>query len=424
VPDWPQVPHDAGDVIELARRVGIEAAPFAVGHDREGTFVHEGYEAIRASGYAKVSVPKELGGGGHGLDTICRAQAMLAGHCANTALAIAMHHHNVLALVWRWRTGAHGIESLLSRVVDEGLLLATSGTMDQSRVDVSAVPTEGGFVVNGRKGLVSGAPGVDLIGTVAAIGSGSGRHLVSVYIPMKDPGIEILPTWDGMGMRGSGSNAVQITDVFVPTENVVGLRGWGRPAIRRSDDPDLDDLDIPRFSPGLYFALPVIASVYLGIAAGARDRALKAVLGTRKDDDPGTERLAGVMTQELRTAWWALEGVIRETTDESIVEESQFTTTMLGKRQVVLSSIAVVEAAIAMLGTAAYLRDKPFEQALRDVRAGITHPLAPESTLVYTGRVALALTARRGAAGSSGERRSIPPVPPPRSGSPERPNGE
>jgi hypothetical protein len=35
------------------------------------------------------------------------------------------------------------------------------------------------------------------------------------------------------------------------------------------------------------------------------------------------------------------------------------------------------------------MRSLPFEQALRDVRAGITHPLAPEKTLLEIGRSAL-----------------------------------
>jgi hypothetical protein len=35
------------------------------------------------------------------------------------------------------------------------------------------------------------------------------------------------------------------------------------------------------------------------------------------------------------------------------------------------------------------MRSLPFEQALRDVRAGITHPLSPEKTLEEVGRSAL-----------------------------------
>ena len=42
-----------------------------------------------------------------------------------------------------------------------------------------------------------------------------------------------------------------------------------------------------------------------------------------------------------------------------------------------------------LLGSRSYMRALPFEQALRDVRAGITHPLSPEKTLLEVGRSAL-----------------------------------
>jgi alkylation response protein AidB-like acyl-CoA dehydrogenase len=62
---------------------------------------------------------------------------------------------------------------------------------------------------------------------------------------------------------------------------------------------------------------------------------------------------------------------------------------MVAKRHVILSSIRIVELAMEMLGSMSYMRDQPFEQALRDVRAGITHPLSPEATLEEVGASAL-----------------------------------
>jgi acyl-CoA dehydrogenase len=95
------------------------------------------------------------------------------------------------------------------------------------------------------------------------------------------------------------------------------------------------------------------------------------------------------MTQELRTGWWVLDSLVRETTDDSLGTQRQANDTLLAKRQIVLSSVAVVEAAIEMLGARSYMRDQPFEQALRDLRAAITHPLPPELTLTFVGRSVL-----------------------------------
>jgi acyl-CoA dehydrogenase len=102
--------------------------------------------------------------------------------------------------------------------------------------------------------------------------------------------------------------------------------------------------------------------------------------------DPIQQRTAGLLTHEFRSAWWALDALIDDTTDESVGTEDHFIVTMLAKRQVILSSIRIVELAMELLGSRSYMRSLPFEQALRDVRAGITHPLAPERTLVEIGK--------------------------------------
>jgi len=124
-----------------------------------------------------------------------------------------------------------------------------------------------------------------------------------------------------------------------------------------------------------------------------RDRALRLAAtstGTNTGTpDPSQQRLAGLMTQEFRTARWALDAYLAETTDDSIGSEPLFITAMLAKRHIVLASIRVVELAMELLGSRSYLRALPFEQALRDVRAGITHPLPPERTLLEVGRSVL-----------------------------------
>jgi acyl-CoA dehydrogenase len=44
-----------------------------------------------------------------------------------------------------------------------------------------------------------------------------------------------------------------------------------------------------------------------------------------------------------------------------------------------------------LAGGASFYRSSPLERAYRDVRAGKYHPLTPDLTLVYAGRLALGL---------------------------------
>ncbi len=419
------------DLLSTARRIGAAAAPHAARHDREASFVTEGYEAIRATGFGAIAVPGELGGGGHDLAAVCAAQATLARYCANTSLAISMHQHNVLTLAWRWRLGDLAVEPVLRRIVSEGLILASSGAADPANPGITASPAEGGVLVSGRKRFCSGVPGADAVVTMARVDDDARPWTTTVLIPMPAPGAEIIPDWDAMGMRGSGSNPVSFSKVFVPAANIIdfaplrpGPSGPASPAPLRPEPfgpaslapfgpaslgpsgpaslaPDRAPRRVPPAAPGdsdqqpaghrlpgLQIALAVIASVYLGAAGAMRDRALRLAAETGKAD-PAQQRIAGLLTQEYRSARWALDAYIAATTDDSVGSERHFITAMLAKRQVVLASIRVVELAMELLGSRSYLRALPFEQALRDVRAGITHPLSPEKTLLEVGRSAL-----------------------------------
>jgi len=403
-PSHKQVPQTLAEVMSVVRQIGEAAQPHAARHDREGSFVEEGYEAIRASAYGLIAVPTELGGGGHDLATVCRAQATLARYCTNTALAIAMHQHNVLALAWRWRLGDRAVERTLRRVAYGDLILSSSGAADPTNPGVTGTPVDGGLLVTGRKRFVSGVPGADVVATMAIIDDGDQRWTTTVLIPTSDPGTEIIPEWDAMGMRGSGSNPVSFSEVFVPDKNILnfgplwaltgrpgaggGGGGGGQPDDEPGDDPPGDQREAGHRLPALQIALAVIASVYLGAAGAMRDRALRITARSGRADAV-QERIAGLLTQEFRSAWWALDALIDATDDDSLGTETHFVTTMLAKRQVILSSIRIVELAMELLGSRTYMRSLPFEQALRDVRAGITHPLSPEKTLLEVGRSAL-----------------------------------
>jgi alkylation response protein AidB-like acyl-CoA dehydrogenase len=381
------------DLLAMAREIGTAAAPHAARHDRDASFVTEGYEAIRASGFGTVAVPAELGGGGTDLAAVCAAQAVLARYCASTSLAISMHQHNVLTLAWRWRLGDREVEPTLRRIAAGGLILSSSGAADPANPGVTAVPADGGLLVSGRKRFCSGVPGADAVLTQARVDDGTEPWTATVLIPMPSQGAQIIPDWDAMGMRGSGSNPVSFSKVFVPESGIIELAPVrSLPGRTPPAEPDGEPPTEPRTAghrlPGLQIALAVIASVYLGAAGAMRDRALR-IASARDAADPAQQRIAGLLTQEYRSARWALDAYIADTTDDAVGSERHFVTAMLAKRQVVLSSIRVVELAMELLGSRSYLRALPFEQALRDVRAGITHPLTPEKTLLEVGRSAL-----------------------------------
>jgi acyl-CoA dehydrogenase len=367
-------PHGREDderFVPLAAELGARFAAAASSHDRENRFVADNYAALRESGYTVLPIPEELGGHGASLRQLCFAEAELARHCASTALAIAMHLHPVASAVYRWRRGAPGAEALLRRVAAERLIVCSSGASDFTHPSGTAEPRDGGYAVSGRKVFCSQAPAGDLLASAAVL---DGEVLV-FFAPMRDPGVRVLDTWDTLGMRATASHDVVLEGVHVPDAQVVARRPLGR-------------LDATLRANYLH-AIPIITAVYLGIAAGARDEAVRLALARDRAGDRLVQRQVGEMDVRLRTGWWSLLGALDDFRDEPSAEAMN--AVWIAKHHGTLGAVDVVDRAMELAGGASFYRTSPLERAYRDVRAGKYHPLTPELTLVYAGRLALGL---------------------------------
>ncbi|HEX6167948.1 MAG TPA: acyl-CoA dehydrogenase family protein [Acidimicrobiales bacterium] len=377
----PSRPDDE-QFVGLAAEIGAVAAAHAAEHDRDASFVSEAYEVMRANGYLTLSVPTELGGLGATLRQVCYAQAELARHDGATALASAMHQYLTALQAFRYRGGAPDAEGVLRRVANENLIIATSGGSDWLWPTTTAVVADGdgNLRVNGRKAFCSQSPEATVLATSAVVGQpGDGAEVLHFSVPLSADGVSIDETWDTMGMRGTASHDLVLDDVVVPADRVAARRPYG-------------ELAPPVIAAGSHFA-PVGAATYFGIAAGARDVAVEAALAGARGERPLAElprvhRQVGLMDAKLRVAWWALLGALDEMAD-FVPTPAAMATLMLAKRQVVTDAIAVVDLAMDVLGGRAYFRRSPLERAYRDVRAGTFHPLSPELTLSYAGKLAL-----------------------------------
>jgi acyl-CoA dehydrogenase len=370
--------------VALAAEVGAGCALHAAQHDQDNTFVAENYDALRAAGYMRLAVPTELGGLGASMRQVCYAQAELAKHCGSTALAINMHVYNTMVVTYRYRHGTPTADGLLRRVATEGAVLMTSGGSDGIWPSATATRVDGGYRVTGRKVFCSQAPAADLLSTAAVYEDpGEGMTVLGVTVPMTSEGVRIIETWDTMGMRGTSSHDVQLTEVFVPDQAIAVRRPWGKvDASLRS---------------ALIHITPTTSAVYLGIAMGARDEALRTIAqrksgrGDAMANDPLAQRHVGLMDYRLKTAWWSVMGALDELGDDYQIGEREVGLVQLARRDAMSAAQEVVDTAMETLGGSSYFRRSPLERAYRDVRAGRFHPFAPEKVLLYAGRQALEL---------------------------------
>ena len=199
--------------------------------------------------------------------------------------------------------------------------------------------------------------------------------MLHFFVPITAPGLRIVETWKVHGMRASGSNDIVLEDVFVPDAAIGGRRTKGRWH--------------PLFHIISMVALPLIYSVYVGIAEAARDLALKGVSEAARHD-PLVQSAAGSLDTMLATARMALADMLAATAGEPGPETTVRITT--GRQIAGEAAICTVEFAMEMAGGRGYFRVAGLERLFRDVQAARYHPLKTADQRLLAGRLALGVS--------------------------------
>ncbi|WP_433872527.1 acyl-CoA dehydrogenase family protein [Saccharopolyspora sp. CA-218241] len=119
--------------------------------------------------------------------------------------------------------------------------------------------TDLGFRLSGRWKFASGCMGADLLGVgMPGDDASAGKPRTAVLSPEQ---VEIVPEWDVVGMRGTGSFDLVVDGVEVPRE-------W---TFVRGGEPTVDD-PLYRY-PTIAYAAQVLAVVGAGVARAALDHA-------------------------------------------------------------------------------------------------------------------------------------------------------
>ena len=205
-----------------------------------------------------------------------------------------------------------GAEALLRTVAEQGARATCRRAARTSRdPNGTATKVDGGYRVSGRKVFASQAPVGDVLSSFFTYEDPEeGARVLAMGIPFTADGFEIVETWDTMGMRGTGSHDLELTDVFVSDAQVMSNRPWG------VIDPPLMVI--------LSHAMPVIAAVYLGVAEAARDRLLAMIRDTDKATD--ADRAAPGRARRLQAPRRALEPVRRRSRRSVTTRRRRWTT--------------------------------------------------------------------------------------------------
>lgn len=356
----------------------------AAGYDRDNAFFTEDLAELAAAGYLKALVPTRLGGLGLSLTDVVHDQLALAKAAPATALAVNMH------LVWTGIAktlldrGDDSLEFVL-REAAEGEVFAFA--ISEAGNDLvlfgsktEAKPLPGGdYAFTGTKIFTSLSPAWTRLGLFGLdTESTDAPKLVHAFVTREAPGINTaaittLSDWDTVGMRASQSNSTRLDGAVAEASRV----------IRRLDPgPNVDPLIFAIFA---NFEI-LVASVYTGIGERALELAVESATGRTlkrtgepKSNDPVTRwKLANAaIAQDALLP--QLEELSRDL-DGGVDRGDQWFRALVGlKSRATRTAKDVVDAAIGVVGGAAFTNSSELGRLYRDVLAGGFHPSNEDS---------------------------------------------
>lgn len=364
------------DLEALADTVSHELVRSNVKRDNAGEFAADNHQYLHDLKLFSALIPLKLGGGGCTHREMAKFLRKIAKSNASTALALAMHQHLVAAAVYNDRKGRPG-HKLLSKVTATEAVLISTGANDWMESNGDAIRTEGGYIITARKPFASGSPAAQAaVTSVRFDDPEKGAQVLHFSLPLQTAGLSFADDWDTLGMRESGSQTMILENVFVPDDAII----LSRP---RGGYSAIFDVVLP-------CALPLIMSVYLGIAEEAVSVAV-AQAGKREGDE-AAPYLVGEMLNHLTTAKVTVSDMLSIANDLKFEASIETTNAMLIRKTITVNAVkSTVEKAMESAGGSSYFRKLGIERMLRDIHAAQFHPMQEKRQHRFTGRVALNL---------------------------------
>jgi alkylation response protein AidB-like acyl-CoA dehydrogenase len=207
-------------------------APQAALIDERGTFPVELIKAAAARGLMGVTIPTLFGGGGKDYVSYALAVEQLAK--ASSAVAVIAAVNNSLVAEPIAQFGSDPIKQTwlprLARGESIGAfaLSEENAGSDAANQQTTARLDDRGYTLNGRKVWVANAEAADVAIVFAATQPGiRGRGVSAFLVPMDSPGVSRLVAADSLGVRGLGCMDVELRDVRVGADCLLGARGEG-----------------------------------------------------------------------------------------------------------------------------------------------------------------------------------------------------
>jgi len=365
VPYPPDQNEAWGDVSEAIRRFGSEKVD-SKKIDEESKIPPELIEEMKALGFFGLIIPEEHGGFGLNATGYARAMEALVQVDASVAITVGAHQSIGLKALLIFGTEAQKKKYLPRLATGEmiaafGLTEPTSGSDAQS-IKTKAVLSKDGthYILNGGKLWITNGGIADFFTVFAKVDvtqNGETKEKVTAFIVERSMGVKSLAEEHKLGIKGSSTVQLVFEDVKVPLDNVLGEMGKG-----------------------FKVAMSVLNSGRLGLASGcvgASRAMMNEAVKYAAERKQFNLRLidfkmikAYIAQMEVQT--YVLESMVYLTT--SWIDQGVHDYSMESAICKVFGSESCwdnVNRALQIAGGNGYMKDYPYERALRDSRINL-----------------------------------------------------
>lgn len=355
---------------ELAQQIDKTASKY----DESGEFPFEQFKILEDAGYFKLTVPKKYGGEEISLYEMLLVQEQLAKGDGSTALSVGWHLLTFLN-VREAKTWPEPIFAELSRkAVKEGSLLnIINSERGKGNISRGSLPgtiakkVPGGYIITGEKAFASLAPILKQFTIIAYIEE---ENLTAEFLVTKNDQVEVVNTWDAMGMRATGSHDIIFHDTFVPEE-----------ALLYKHRPN----EINRFlADGRVYSLEIPA-VYLGVAGAARDYAIDFAKNTYSYSLENTIAHASHVQQKIgeieilyQTARRTLYSIAAQVEQNPAIKDQLSEDVSIAKYVICNNAIDIVTKAMQVVGGRSLSKTSKLQRLFRDVQCSRFNPPADD----------------------------------------------
>lgn len=356
-------------------------------YDAENTFFVDDFAELVGAGYLKAPLPVQLGGSGLSLAELAAEQRHLGYWAPATALAVNMHLYWAGSAADASVAGVAEVDWLLAEISAGKVFAAGHGEpgndvgLDDALVRAVRQP-DGSYRITGRKTFTSLTPVWDHIGLHARDDSDPHHPVVvHTFVSRDDPGVRVEETWNALGVRATASHDTIFDGARAEAHKTVAVHPVG-PIY-----PDYIGLLLAWY-------LPLLSSVYFGIARRALDLAIIGAQTrsslregiSRHAEKPAVQRQIAEAEVKLEAASALLEVTTRPQQDQWSALRA-----LAAKEFVTTTAREVVDAAVQVVGASSVAKRHELERLYRDVRTGSLHPPNTDAVLEVLGTTALGL---------------------------------